>query len=151
MIETIAAVVAAVGVVFAGVAVHGVQRRRARQFEGLYVQRYWDLMDRLSLRALRACPYDSACDEDKRTVEQYLRLCEDQLEMRALGAITVDTHSVWVDGIVTSLAREPFRGAWSDVRKRRAGEFEYLRAMGENRDYDPLTCGWIRRWAAGVG
>jgi hypothetical protein len=53
MIQDIATIVTAVGVFVAVLGLRAAQRQRMRQFETLYVQRYWSLMDGLSLDVLR--------------------------------------------------------------------------------------------------
>ena len=57
---------------------------RIRAFEDFYVKRYWDLMDRLSLDALRGRGSgDPLNDNDEKAVLAYMLLCEDELDLRA--------------------------------------------------------------------
>jgi hypothetical protein len=53
-VEAIATCVTAIGVMIALFGLRASQRQRLREFESFYVQRYWALMDGLSLPALRA-------------------------------------------------------------------------------------------------
>src|SRR3954468_10915936 len=93
------------------------QRQRLRQFETLYVQRYWALLDRLSLTGLRGDATDEVSAEDERVVRAYLRLCEDQLELRRLGWIGTSTWAIWIDGMRAQLGRRPFDLVWKEVRE----------------------------------
>jgi hypothetical protein len=48
----------------------------------MYVQRYWSILDQLSINALGGSTPDSMGDEDKKAIRAYLFLCEDEMEMR---------------------------------------------------------------------
>jgi hypothetical protein len=45
VVQAVASVVTAAGIVIAVIGLRQAQRQRLRQFESLYVKRYWDLMD----------------------------------------------------------------------------------------------------------
>ncbi|MEN3361195.1 MAG: hypothetical protein V7637_5177 [Mycobacteriales bacterium] len=77
--------------------------------------RYWTLMDRLSLQALRGDDQEPHRDDDERAVLAYFRLCEDELELRREGWITDATWTVWAVGIEAQLKRWPFRQIWGAV------------------------------------
>ena len=85
----------------------------------LYVQRYWCLMDKLSLSALRGTPSSEVDDEDEKVVRAYLRLCEDQLELRKQGWLTNATWCLWSAGMEQQLNRWPFRTVRSANTQRR--------------------------------
>jgi hypothetical protein len=129
MIQTFASVVTAVGVVVAAIGLRQVQRQRLRQFEGQFVARYWVLMDRLSLQALRGDDQEPHRDDDERVVRAYFRLCEDELELRREGWITDATWAVWAVGIEARLQRWPFRQIWDEVTR-----------TGQERGTADFTC-----------
>lgn len=55
MIGDVASIAAAIGVLSALVGLRQVYRGRQRQFEMMYVKRYWSILDRLSLDAYDPC------------------------------------------------------------------------------------------------
>lgn len=67
-------------------------RERLRQFEALYVQRYWSILDQLSLEALAGLSAGSPYEGDLKAVRAYMLLCEDELEMRGRGYIADSTY-----------------------------------------------------------
>jgi hypothetical protein len=161
VLEDIAWVATAVGVLVAAFSVRAANSQRRRQFETIYVQRYWALMDQLSLDALKdgqSKPHNSMgpltvadgqeiCHNDQRIVHSYLRLCEDELELRREGWISSETWAIWQAGIAAQLQRWPFRPLWRDTnlqtgpnRPDRATpkEFELLRAFMDGGNKDPL-------------
>ncbi len=150
MVETVAIIVTAVGVLLAGVSLRGAQLQRNRQFESLYVQRYWSLMDRLSYEAGKRAPYETLGENDKKTLQQYLRLCEDQIEMRALGAITRSTYIIWATGMKGELQREPVKGAFAEAQQDNTHPLVHLRALAQSDDFDPDERSRIVRWLEGV-
>ena len=155
MIQNIAAVattVAALIALFAGVvaakSLWALNRQRIRQFETTFVERYWSLMDRLSLAALRGVHQPNIADEDAKVSRLYLRLCEDQLELRRDGWISDETWEVWEPGIIAQIHRWPFSAEWEHVMLE-TDEFKLLRALIDpERRCDPkaVSRGWqIRR------
>lgn len=96
--QTVATVITALGVLLAALALRASQRQRLRQFESVYVERYWRLMDGLSLAATRgesSLPHPG----DEKIARAYLRLCEDECELRAEGWIGDATWRIWAEGI----------------------------------------------------
>ena len=153
--------VAAIGVLVAVRAVHAANLQRRRQFETIYVQRYWTLIDQLSLDAhkgrqpppvevdgLMATPWHSQInDTDQRVVRSYLRLCEDELELRQEGWISRETWAIWRTGIAAQLERWPFKPIWCEVDQQTGParpdpmvpeEFTLLRAFMTKDEKDPL-------------
>lgn len=138
----------AVGVIAAVFGLRQSYRERLRQFEAMYVQRYWSILDRLSLDALGssadACPGHA----DEKAIRAYLLLCEDELEVRARGYIADDTYKIRRrDG---GQVRQPmFEYVWQKVGSEPTFPYEYLAALCDQEDesYDPLTAIWLRRLA----
>jgi hypothetical protein len=162
VLEKIAWVATAVGVFVAVFAVRAANSQRRRQFETIYVQRYWALMDQLSLDAHKGCEPQSldssghaaaiaagphVSDTDQRVVRSYLRLCEDELELRREGWISRETWAIWRTGIAAQLDRWPFKPVWYEVDKQTGPhppdravheEFELLGAFINEGEQDPL-------------
>jgi len=70
----------------------------------MYVQRYWTIIDRFSLEAASKDRPDAKPDEsDQKAIRAYIRLCEDELEMRAEGWISDSTYKIWASSICMQL------------------------------------------------
>jgi hypothetical protein len=113
------------------------RRQRVRDFELVYVQRYWALIDRIR----------NAQDKEQRPpeVELYLELCEDEADMRESGQISDSTWEFWERGIVNAIRSNPYAEAWLELRKSSPGNrFSHLRRIqaqldqGSDQRYDPL-------------
>jgi hypothetical protein len=83
----------------------------------MYVQRYWSLLDLLSLDALRGSVLVQICVTDERAIRAYIQLCEDELEMRESGYIADTTYHVWAEAICEQLSLDSPR-KWVSVRAR---------------------------------
>jgi hypothetical protein len=153
MIQSIATSVTAVGVVVAVLGLRASQRQRLRQFENLYVQRYWALMDKLSLEALRGVVIGEPNEDDEKIVRAYFRLCEDQIELRCAGWISDSSWSIWFDGMRAQLKRQPFQSLWEKVQDESPAEFTLLREWGreEKATGDPCAMPRWRRQLTGLG
>ncbi len=156
MVGDIALIVTAVGVVGGVLGLRQSYRERLRQLESRYVERYWQILDRLSLEALSgSCP-DIIADSDNKAIRSYLFLCEDELEMRANGYIADRTYELWADGIINQLNQPVFAKIWKQVgeehEKREMFPFANLSNLlsASESDYDPLTIGTWRRWLRGL-
>jgi hypothetical protein len=103
-------------------------RARLRQFEGKYVERYWTILDNLSLAALSISD-QAPDDEDRKNIRKYILLCEDELQMRGNGYIADSTYEEWADGMITQFAQPMFKRVWESVEKewdsKEPGAFPY--------------------------
>lgn len=152
MIGEISLIVAVIGVLGAFLGFRQVYRGRQRQFEMLYIERYWSILDRLSLDALRGNRSQDESDGDARAAWAYLRLCEDELELRAACWISDSAYNMWAPGIRSQLEQPVFRDVWADAQAATAGsaaaQFTYLRELmnDETGSYDPCELArWKRR------
>lgn len=102
MVSEIALIVTAIGVLGAVIGLRQSYRERLRQFEAMYVQRYWTILDKLSVEALKGSHPDEISEGDEKAIRGYLLLCEDELEMRKNGYIADSTYELWADGISSS-------------------------------------------------
>jgi hypothetical protein len=109
-----------------------VQNRQIhRDFESMYVQRYWTIMDRRSRTWTLEGQYDS---EDRVIARQYLLLCEDEIDLRARGRITDATWAFWGDAILTQATAAPYA---AELTSSAPDEYLGLRAFLESKG-DPL-------------
>ena len=91
MLNIFSFVVAIIGVVGLLFSLRQAYRARLRQFEEKYVERYWSILDSLSLAALSIS--DQLPDhDDEVTIRKYIFLCEDELQMRKNGYISDETY-----------------------------------------------------------
>jgi len=154
MLANVLAGAAIAGVLFAVFQLAQVRKQRRRGFEDMFVQRYWDIMDRLSLPAIEATrPADGRVSpDDRRVVISYIRLCEDELDLRAERWIRADTWELWRSGMTMQLRRWPFEDIWREVSAREEaadGQFARLRAAGPElftSSYDVPAVGGLRLW-----
>lgn len=135
------------------------RKQRRRAFEQFFMHRYWQIMDGMSLEGAmgRRLAGLEVSPEDKRAVIAYLRLSEDEADLRARGWISTDTWALWWEGVATQLQRWPFDEVWADVyeyesQPERQGEdqFRILRKeaapQGKTKnDFDPIPA-WRHRW-----
>jgi len=151
VLADIALIVTAVGVLAAVFGLRQSNRERLRQFEAMYVQRYWSILDQLSLQALAGSTKDLLGESDEKTIRAYLFLCEDELEMRGRGYIADTTYKIWAEAAVTQLQQPMFRAVWEQVLKESTFPYEHLHALcSQPKSYDPITLGFVRRWLRGL-
>lgn len=74
-------------------------RQGHREFESLYVQRYWDLIDRLGVDAALGKDSARVSRKDRRHLVAYVQLCEDEADMFEQGRVTSATWTIWQSGI----------------------------------------------------
>ena len=155
-----------VGVVVAVLQLFAVGQQRRREFEYLFVQRYWKIMDELSLEAIECTEPDGAvvASSDRKAVIAFVMLSEDELDLRANRWISADTWELWRAGMSARLSRWPFDAVWQDVRKLENdvddGQFSRLREAvsrvdGKRLDvpgFEPVRAhnGWLGRVAEQV-
>ena len=151
MLADIALIVTAVGVLAAVFGLRQSNRERLRQFEAMYVQRYWSILDQLSLGTLAGSAGNPPSDADLKAVRAYLLLCEDELEMRGRGYIADTTYKIWTDSAVAQLQQPIFQAVWEQVLKEAAFPYKHLNNLcSQPESYDPLTIGFVRRWVRGL-
>jgi hypothetical protein len=150
VIADIALLITAAGVLAAAFGLRQSNRERLRQFEALYVQRYWGILDRLSLEALEGSAR-SARDRDLKAIRSYLLLCEDELEMRSRGYIADTTYRIWAESAVAQLGQPMFQAVWKQVTDEAAFPYKHLNQLcSQPESYDPLAAGFARRWLRGL-
>ena len=157
MVSEIALVVTALGVLGVMVGLRQSYRERLRQFESLYVQRYWKILDQLSLEVVKASPTADAGREDEKAIRNYILLCEDELQMRRNGYISDSTYRVWADGMRDQLGQPMFKEIWAQVKEEAKDHqtfpYEHLRQLlneSTTNAGDPLTMSSLRRKIRGL-
>ena len=128
MLNIISLVVAIIGVVGLLFSLRQAYRARLRQFEEKYVERYWSILDSLSLAALSIS--DQLPDhDDEMTIRKYIFLCEDELQMRKNGYISDETYYEWADGMLDQLKQPMFKEVWDRIQdeanQHKRGVFAY--------------------------
>jgi hypothetical protein len=157
MVSDIALIVTALGVVGVMFSLRQTYRERLRKFEEMYIQRYWKILDQLSLDALKGSDPPRIDAADEKVIRSYLFLCEDELEMRQHGYISDDTYKVWADGMRDQLLQPIFANTWKQVHEEakahRTFPYEHLRHLLNSADSstgDPLTMSPLRRRVRGL-
>jgi hypothetical protein len=120
-------------------------RQMHRDFEALYVQRYWALMDR---RSRRFALGGGLSRDDRITVRNYIQLCEDQIDCRRIGRVTDSTWVFWRGAIADQLQQPAYRTELDEL----SGEtFPRVRELLNNPgQHDPLGWWWVWRKAQGL-
>ncbi|WP_181578449.1 hypothetical protein [Arthrobacter sp. AQ5-05] len=135
----------AIAILFAFSQLHTARKQRHRDFELVYVQRYWKIIDGLSFDVGNAVPMESLVTDDLRLCIQYLRLCEDELDLRQRGFLTDETWEIWGNGIKCQLARRPFSQLMETAT---ADAFDLLPDSYQEGIPDPLKMKIrARRWS----
>lgn len=128
MLNILSFAVAVIGVIGVLFSLRQAYRARLRQFEEKYVERYWSILDCLSLEAMSVAEMSPGRD-DELAIRRYIFLCEDELQMRKNGYISDSTYCEWADGMLEQFRQPMFSEVWDQVRKeadeRKEGAFAY--------------------------
>jgi hypothetical protein len=160
LLGDIALIVTAVGVLGVVFGLRQSYRERLRQFEEKYVERYWKILDELSLEAVRGPFSGEIGRSDEKAIRSYIALCEDELEMRRYGYIADSTYELWADGIRSQLRQPPFEPVWKQVQQETdtnsASQYEYLHVLMRSDKVkagdqnDPLKMSGFQRTLRGL-
>ncbi len=151
MVSEIALFITAAGVLGVAYGLRQGYRQRLRQFEAMYIQRYWSLLDRFSLELLIGSSAGQISTDDEKAIRSYFFLCEDELEMRAKKYIADSTYRTWVEGILEQLEQPMFKEVLTRLRKEDAFPYEYLiNLLEQGKTYDPCGMSWLGRWLRGL-
>jgi hypothetical protein len=140
-----------VGVLAIGWQIIGERTARHREFENMYVQRYWDISSRMPAHYLHGggpTEYVPTADE-KYALRDYLLLCEDQLDLREQGFITDRTWKIWMSGIIFAAKDPTLKVLAQDFPPKRLDKFKSL-TKNPSIDFDPLKRMRLRRWWTGL-
>jgi hypothetical protein len=117
-----------------------------RDFENIYVQRYWSLMDGFEGNDSSAKHLGELSPKDQQRVVRYLQLCEDELDLRKNGFVSTKTWGIWEDGILSQCSRSIYREALANERD----DLPSLTKFWLDRE-DPLKMNRFQKWWTGVG
>lgn len=117
----------------------GAAKARVKTIEDAYVARYWQILDRFPAPALVAEDGPECDPEELKAVRLYLRLCEDELELRQLGWVGGKTWQQWRPGIQAQLNQWPVVDEWAPIRDHQCAphQFTLLRQLDATPDCDP--------------
>lgn len=137
--------VTALSIFAAAVQIVAQSRQMHRDFEALYVGRYWSLMD---LRSMKFTRGGTPRRKDIEVIHRYLQLCEDQIDLRKRGRVTTNTWHFWEQSIRAQVSSPHYkltlRGSMDD-------EYPSLRwLMKSEKNRDPLPWGKWKRWRKGL-
>lgn len=116
------------------------KRQRVRDFELAYIQRYWQIYDRLALlipersRVECSTPLD---DAQYSACVSYIDLCEDELDVRAAGWVSDSTWKLWTASIEDVFNDEILASVWKEVSSS-SGRYSRLRAAKRQPHTDKL-------------
>ena len=137
------------GVWAIGLQIIGERSARHREFENMYVQRYWDIAAKLPMRFVQGFSDYKLSKPERTAMYNYLLLCEDEMDLRAKGFITDKTWKIWMSGIFSAVTDPQIKKL---IEGFPAGRLEHLRmfAYAPNPSFDPLKYRWPRRWWTGL-
>lgn len=145
-VNLVVQIVTAAAIIFAVMQLVGARTQQHREFENLYVQRYWKLLDEMSQSLYEGNPDDPSTPADRRVVLAYLRLCEDELDLRSQGFVTDRTWNIWAEGIRAQVGSAPYSSMLAGLD---SSELPSLRRFADDF-VDPLTWPRHRRWWSGL-
>ncbi|MBX3195844.1 MAG: hypothetical protein KF727_12200 [Microbacteriaceae bacterium] len=140
-------VLTALAIIFAAWQLLFHSRAMHREFELLYVQRYWELMDR---RTAKFAIGDGTHHSDRLVIRAYFQLCEDEADLRRIGRVTDNTWTFWRGAMVSQASTAAYR---HELDRLDASAYPQLRAIladPEGRRKGPLAWGWLRRKLHGL-
>lgn len=129
-----------------------------RQYETRYEDRYWKILDQLTLDTLRIArknpnPEVDVNSHDEKAIRGYINLCEDELEQRAGGYITDITYREWRDGILQQFNNNSaFSKIWEDTVNEAAFPYNHLEKLLDKNGqaYDPLNMSNYKKFVRGL-
>ena len=148
MIAYVALVVSFAGAMIAIVTLRLNYRQRLRQFEQMYVQRYWSIIDRCSLAVMdKRQQAGSLTEDDQKAIRAYIRLCEEELMVRAEGWISDATFKIWASSTRTMMGLPMFALVWDQLPEDSIFPHEHLTKMlTQDAAYDPCPMNRFVRW-----
>jgi hypothetical protein len=147
MIAYIALTVSFIGAIIAMVTLRLNYRQRLRQFEQMYVQRYWSIIDHCSIEATKKSSTESPSENDQKSIRAYIRLCEEELMVRAQGWISDATYKIWASSTRIMMKLPMFTQVWDQVREDNIFPYEYLTILlSQDEFYDPCKMNYFIRW-----
>lgn len=133
-------------VIVVGVQIRLQRTQLHRDLENMYVARYWTIMDQLAESEL--LPRGKAVRRRTLAIRAYLRLSEDECDLRAVNRVTDDTWREWLAGMRTQLAEPSFR---SELESSPGDQFRNLRQLVDSdEDFEPSRSSARQRRRVGL-
>ena len=130
ILQLLAAVATAVGVIVAARQLHMTKQQALTQFEDSLVSQYREIIRRLPVEALLGEPLEGVAYADALPhFYHYFDLSNEQAFLRGLGRISPKTWENWRDGIEQNLRRPAFARAWAEIGARAPESFDDLRRL----------------------
>lgn len=139
-----ATVVTGVAVLFAIVQFFQSRKQRCRDADQWYVERYWQLQDKKSIRQRVSGAVVTTVPLQILHLE--LRLCEDELDARANGWVTNTSWAIWAPSI---LAVSDDARAMKMLKRLPPNELGRLRSFLQNHE-DPQEIGVLKQLWRGI-
>lgn len=132
LFASVEAIIAALAVILAGVAVQASVYIRRSEFEDIYIQRYWEILNRipvnLRVQLIGESDLEAVFERDaingaqvsseEQALWDYLALCEDEIDLRKIGRVTDETWVEWCASIETSIGGYPYRNMLEHIMKK---------------------------------
>ena len=140
IISAAASTATALGIFVAGWQLYLGKRQAVLAFEDDLTRQYREIIQRIPIRALLD-ENPEPSDEVLAAVYQYVDLCNEQIFLRQSNRVTEATWDSWRQGMKSNFAREPFRGAWVEIKEKARKDFEELRYL-EQRNFEGDPRSW---------
>jgi len=144
IIEAVAALSAAVGVVLIGIQVALLRKQFQTQFEDSLSSEYRSLIKDIPSSALLGEKI-SLDDQAKEMVFNYIDLTNSQVFLRMNGRISKRTWSYWCEGIQFNLSLPVFKEVWVDIKNSNNDIYTELRMLELGFDTDPRSWKRLRK------
>lgn len=143
--------ISALAIAFVVVQITTHNRQMHHDFEAMYLQRFWSLMERRSLNFAASRGRKRLSRTDLRTVHDYLELSNDQVELRRHGRVTDQTWRIWAPDIVRFVSQPVIWRVLEESEPQRYIDLrELLARWPSDPAWDPCSFGRFRRWARGL-
>jgi len=135
IIQTVASLATVVAVILTWQQLRLVRKQATTTFEDRLTEQYRRIMEDIptdiwlgsELKALGEVQRDRCRD----AIYRYIDLSNEEALLFGMKRITDDAWTEWRKGIQTNLKLPAFAEVWAQVKKKNAGGFEELRALGE--------------------
>ena len=115
-------------------------RQMHRDLEMHYVDQYWKIMHSTTTEwRLTYFIGNQVNIEDRRAIQDYLQLCEDEIELRANARVTDSTWHIWAGAISDMLSIPVFADALAASPNGLLGNLKQMMASPIPKEYDPLA------------
>ena len=144
---TALSVLTAVGIALVVLQFIGERTSRHREFEMMYVQRYWQISDHLPREFVQGLDDFRITRKNRLAFLDYLLLCEDELDLRSRGYITDPTWAIWESGIQSAIDNSQLLNLMGSFSNDRLARLRHAVRTGIT---DPLEKSTLSKWWFGL-